>query len=97
MLRSSTKGPALTTGMYVDSGGESAKDHVRAPSCVVITALPPMLLVTDHRSGAWTLMPNTALRSGWSKQANTTRASSGSKLVQTYTSSSLGSTERWTP
>ncbi len=82
MLRSSTKGPALTTGTYVDSGGVSAYVHVLTPSFVV-TSASPVLLVTSHRSGTWTVMPNTALRSGWSKQAKTTRASSGSKLVHT--------------
>ena len=52
------------------------------PSSVLIAALP-VLLVTSHCSGTRTVMPNTALRSGWSKQANTTRASSGSKLIHT--------------
>ena len=50
---------------------------------VVLIAASPVLLVTSHRSGTWTVMPKTALRSGWSKQANTMRASSGSKLVHT--------------
>ena len=82
VLRSSTKGPALTTTTYVESRGVSAYVQVPTPSSVV-TSASPVLLVTSHRSGTWTVMPNTALRSGWSKQANTTRASSGSKEVQT--------------
>ena len=60
----------------------SAKLHVLTPSSVLTAALP-VLLVTNHRSGTSTVMPNTALRSGWSKQANTIRASSGSNEVHT--------------
>ena len=82
VLRSSTNGPALTTVTYVDIGGVSAYVQVLTPSLVLTSALP-VLLVTSHCSGTWTVMPKTALRSGWSKQANTMRASSGSKLIHT--------------
>src|SRR3954452_23979858 len=88
------KGPALTTGTYVDNRGVSAYRQVLTPPSVV-TAASPVLLVTSHRSGTRTVIPNAALRSGWSKQAKTQRASSGSKEVQTYTSPSFGSTARW--
>ena len=68
--------------MYVDSGGVSPYDHVLTPAAVE-TVASPVLLVTVHGSGTCTVIPKTALRSGWSKQANTTRASSGSKLIHT--------------
>ncbi len=43
----------------------------------------PVLLVTVQASGAVTVNACTPFRSGWSKQAQTWRASSGSKDVQT--------------
>jgi hypothetical protein len=56
-----------------------------------------LLLVTTQLSGAVTVKANSALRSGWSKHAQTRRASSGSNVVQTYTCLSDGSTHRFTP
>ena len=99
--RISWKGPASTTGLYVESGGVSGKVHRRAgePSgaCASSTTGSPELLTTRQVSGAVTVNACGALRSGWSKQAHTWRASSGSKEVQTYTSLSAGSTDRCTP
>ena len=68
--------------LYVDSGGVSANRHVRvAPSPA--TWASPVLLVAVHRSGTSAVIAKTAFRSGWSKQANTRRASSGSNVVHT--------------
>jgi hypothetical protein len=85
----------LTTATYVDRGGVSGNRHLRAPPSAGVTTGSPLLLTTVQRSGATTVKACGALRSGWSKQAHANRASSGSNVVQKYTSLSDGSTDRW--
>ena len=81
--RSSWKGPAFTTTTYVDSRGVSGKLQRRPPSPASSTPDGALLLVTVHDSGASTVNACGAFRSGWSKQAQARRASSGSNDVQT--------------
>src|SRR6185503_12654199 len=94
--RSSWNGPALTTVTYVESRGVSGNVHTRPPSARSSTEAGAVLLVTVQDSGACTVNACGALRSGWSKQAQARRASSGSNDVHTYNSLSEGSTERCT-
>jgi hypothetical protein len=70
------------TVLYVDRGGVSGKVQRRAESSSS-TRGSPELLVTVHAGGAVTVKACGALRSGWSKHAQTNRASSGSKLIHT--------------
>jgi hypothetical protein len=78
--RSSWKGPARTTGLYDDSGGVGGNDQ-RPPPSTSSTVSSPQLLSTRHAAGAVTVIRHGALRSGWSKHAQTNRASSGSKDI----------------
>ncbi len=74
-------GPALTTVLYGDSGGVGANfQTVDDPAASVWAA--PELLVTVQPVGAVTVKACGAFRSGWSKQAQTNRAWSGSNVIQ---------------
>ena len=73
----------MTTVTYGDSRGVSANIQTRPPSGSPSTTVGAELLSTVQVSGALTVKPCTALRSGWSKFAQTIRARSGSKLIQT--------------
>jgi hypothetical protein len=80
--RISCSGPALITVLYGDRSGVSGNVQRRAaPSSS--TRASPELLVTVQPAGAVTVNACGALRSGWSKQAHTWRASSGSNDIQT--------------
>jgi hypothetical protein len=87
----------LTTGTYVDSGGVGGKVHRLTSESTGSTTGSPLLLSTVQRAGASTTKVCSALRSGWSKQAQQRRASSGSNDIHTYTSPSVRSTQRCTP
>ena len=103
----SAYGPAMTQTMYVDCGIVGV-NVVRVRSVVVLPCVSSLaaagsalsgapLLRTSQCDGAVTLIAKCVLRSGWSKQAKTRRASVGSKWVNRYVSPSCGSRKRCRP
>ncbi len=69
--RSTWYGPATRVTKYVDSGWVGANSHVPGSTCS-----PGALPMTVQSGGAVTWNVYGALRSGWSKHANTEGAAS---------------------
>ncbi|WSS06006.1 hypothetical protein OG320_26860 [Microbispora sp. NBC_01189] len=85
-------GPAAIATTYVLIGGVGA--NLRTPGVLESTGA---LDRTVQPSGVVTLIWKGALRSGWSKQANTRGAWPGCRWLYTYTCRSAGSVNRCRP